>query len=138
MTEQHPTATGADPTLGPDGTDTVDTAPPMPAKPSPSAFVAALEHTSGLGGFEASLEHTPNTSAFIASLEQDRVDFYVDYKIERGIAENAFERGWDAHRARERQQAQQILDLLDGLHENDGMPHAQYTALHELVSGLGA
>jgi hypothetical protein len=35
-------------------------------------------------------------------------------------------------------QVQEIIDLLDNLHVNDGMPYAQYSALHDLVSGLRA
>lgn len=79
-----------------------------------------------------------DTSAFITALEKDRVDWYVDHGGEPGITENAFERGWDAHRESTRIQVRQILDLLDGLRANDGMPYAQYSQLHDLVSGLGA
>jgi len=78
------------------------------------------------------------TSAFIAALEQDRVDWYADHRSEPGIAENAFERGWDARRAYDRAATQRIRDALDNLHANDGMPHSQRAALYDLVSALDA
>lgn len=41
-------------------------------------------------------------------------------------------------RPRRSQQVQEVLDLLDSLHANDGMPYAQYSALHDLVSAIDA
>jgi hypothetical protein len=79
-----------------------------------------------------------DTSAFITALEQDRTTYTEDHRQATALVEKAFERGWDAHRESTRAQVQQILNQLDGLHANDGMPYAQYSQLHDLASALNA